>query len=247
MNNYDEAMMNRIKALEREVERLRVKESLNKSLADTYYLSVSMGGWNAVYDTWTYNAPGVINVVGVATDRYAVGDKLKLKIGGVQKYYYIIAVGATTITVTGGSDYTHEAGTVSEIYHSHQASPVGFAHWFSWVGTFTGWVAGSPSVYITRFSMTGKTVHFYISMSDGTSNANNATLTLPIIMANNGAPMVAPVGIAFDNGVLITSTVRWQINQTAPSLLAFYVNGSSTGFTTTGTKRFFCQGFYEAA
>ena len=41
MSNFDEVMLKRLTSLEREVERLRVKESLNKSLADTYYLAAS--------------------------------------------------------------------------------------------------------------------------------------------------------------------------------------------------------------
>ena len=41
MSGFDESMIRRMVAMEREIERLRVKESLNKSLADTYYLGVS--------------------------------------------------------------------------------------------------------------------------------------------------------------------------------------------------------------
>jgi hypothetical protein len=65
-------------------------------------------------------------------------------------------------------------------------------------------------------------------------------------MKNNGVPAVAPVGIAFDDGILVSSTTRWQINHTAPTILEFRLNGSYTGWTASGTKRFFCEGFYEA-
>ena len=41
MSGFDESMIRRMVAMEREIERLRVKESLNKSLADTYYLAAS--------------------------------------------------------------------------------------------------------------------------------------------------------------------------------------------------------------
>ena len=83
-------------------------------------------------------------------------------------------------------------------------------------------------------------------MSDGVSNATNAEITLPVGMKNNGVPAVAPVGIAFDDGILVSSTTRWQINHTAPTILEFRLNGSTYGWTASGTKRFFCEGFYEA-
>lgn len=41
MSNYDSSLITRIKVLEREVERLKIGEKINKTLLDTYYLGLT--------------------------------------------------------------------------------------------------------------------------------------------------------------------------------------------------------------
>lgn len=140
-------------------------------------------GWMLVLDTWTYASVTTITVPSGAALLYAVGDKIRLKQGAGYKYFYVIVVADTLLTVTGGSDYTVATPTaITDVYYSHATSPVGFPNIFSFTpvitagsGTFTT-VVGSIT-----FSIVGKLVGMTISISI-TTNGTAATFvssTLP--------------------------------------------------------------------
>ena len=79
MQNLSDTLLSiakEIAQLKREVERLRVKESLNKSLADTYYLGVSMGVWASYTPIWTASTTNPVLGNGSLIGRYCVVGKL---------------------------------------------------------------------------------------------------------------------------------------------------------------------------
>lgn len=212
-----------------------------------YLLSASTNypradGWIPVSATWTYASATTITVPSGATNIYSVGMGIRLTANSVVKQAYITKVENTLLTVAGDALTNYTFSAIS--YAPNPATAIGFPQWFNWTPTFTGW--SSVNTYVARYCVVGKMVHFILGMSDGVSNATNAEITLPVGMKNNGVPAVNTVGIAFDNGILVSSTTRWQINHTAPTILEFRLNGSNNGWTASGTKRFFCEGFYEA-
>ena len=118
MSDFDEKVIERLKRLEREVERLQVKERPDKT------------GWIPVSDTWTYVSATSFKITGKdVRDRFPKGTKIKLVQSGSQKYFYVIATAFstdTTITITGGSDYSLANEAISGQAYSYAAAPQGF-------------------------------------------------------------------------------------------------------------------------
>ena len=132
----------------------------------------SIDGWVGADETWTYISPSSFNISGDVTgQKYAVGDKIALKQGGAHKYFYISALptyssGVTTVTITGGSDYTLADAPITDNCYSKVATPVGFPQYFN-VATpaFTGISNGSggqPAVSTMRFTIMGRTCHAFV-------------------------------------------------------------------------------------
>lgn len=108
-------------------------------------------GWNTVSDTWTYASSTTITVPSGAASLYSVGDRIKLTQTSA-KYFYIVAVADTLLTVTGGSDYTVANATITSPFVSHVENPVGFPHWFAYTPT------GPTNTTLTgRFTLHGRT------------------------------------------------------------------------------------------
>lgn len=123
----------------------------------TVYVSGGGGGgtgdgWTAINDTWTYASATTITVPSGAESIYSVGDKIKLKQTTV-KYFYIVGVADTVLTVTGGSDYTVANATITSPYYSKAVTPVGFPNIFSY--TPTG-ISASNVTITGRFSVNGR-------------------------------------------------------------------------------------------
>ena len=88
-------------------------------------------GWCYDTDTWSYVSTTSFKVSGKDVRyRFPKGTKIKLVQSGATKYFYVIATaytsGNTTITITGGSDYTLANATISGQAYSYAAAPQGF-------------------------------------------------------------------------------------------------------------------------
>jgi hypothetical protein len=167
-----------------------------------------MDGWIGANETWTYASATTITVPSDATTRYSVGDKIKLTQTTV-KYFYVVAVSSTVLTVTGGTDYTVANAAISANYYSKAASPVGFPHWFAYTPTFTGFT-GSVPTGVTTFRVIGRECHLTFSgTANGTSNATGFTATLPITAATRTNAHWDSMASVTDNGT----------GQTAPGLV----------------------------
>jgi hypothetical protein len=82
-------------------------------------------GWIPADQSWAYASANTITVPSGATAIYSVGDKIKITQTTV-KYFYVTAVADTTLTVTGGTDYTVANDAITSPYYSKATSPVGF-------------------------------------------------------------------------------------------------------------------------
>lgn len=98
-------------------------------LNDKRFNEILTYGWQDPGETWTYASATTFTVSGDVTNKYAVGDKIKLTQTTV-KYFYITAVSYgspnTTITVNGGDSYTLANAAITANYYSKDDSPVGF-------------------------------------------------------------------------------------------------------------------------
>lgn len=141
----------------------------------------SDSGWREVTDSWAYASATTITVPTDATTKYSVGDKIRLTQSAAVKYFYVTAVAATVLTVTGGSDYTVANSAISAISYSKAESPLGFPDWFNYTPTWANLTVGNATV-TALFSMSGKTVTGTISYIHGTTSSVGAspTFTLPV-------------------------------------------------------------------
>lgn len=201
----------------------------------------SWNGWQDANDDWAYASATTITVLTGATSKYAKGDKITLVQAATTKYFYVVGVAATTLTITGGSDYTLTNDAITNNYYSHDANPVGFPDWFAYTATLVGF--SSTTINQTRFKIVGRSVILNVYIS-GTSNATSTTLTLPvtsITLANYNSNVMIH---AIDNGTA-AATVDYSTILSNDTIADLAHNDNNAGWTASGTKAvLFCQ-IYE--
>lgn len=167
------------------------------------------------------------------------GDKLYIDQSG-NKYFYITAVTFstdTTVTVTGGSDYTVANAVIVNPQFSKQGSPQGFPLRFNWSPTFSGFSA-SPSVAYAQFSITGGFVHaFFRTNGSGTSNSTSFTMSLPITAGIDDDNSAVRFFVVQDNGTVSGTPASGIVTGSTLTLQRLIAN--NTSWTASGTKQVF--------
>lgn len=173
---------------------------LTPSVLKTY---VHYDGWIAAGETWTYASASTFTVSGDVSAKYGPGDKIKLTQTTAKYFYVLSAVYSspnTTITVTGGSDYTVANAAITAPYYSHACSPVGFPDWFNWTPTLAGW-SSNPTDTVYKFRVSDRCVTIMVRQATvGVSNNTITTLTLPITPATVTNARWYSAGIGNDTG-----------------------------------------------
>lgn len=191
-------------------------------------------GWSALTETFTYASATTITIATGGTARFEIGDKLRFKQGAGYKYYYVVGVAATTLTVTGGSDYTVANSAITDVGLSRAASPVDFPEVFNWSPTQTGFSA-NPSGGVYQFRLDGVACTVFIRQpNNGTSNATTFTMTLPIAAKTLTDAIYMGYGIVVDNGGGATRG-RFEVPTASSTLSIYTLDGSA--FTASGGKR----------
>jgi hypothetical protein len=161
-------------------------------------------GWQLANESWTYASATTITVPSGAASKYAVGDKIKLTQTTV-KYFYIVTVADTLLTVTGGSDYTLVNAAISLNYYSHGSSPIGFPQYFNFTPTYVNLTVGAGT-NTGRFSMQGRQVYvtYHWVFGSGAAVSTGAGITAPVniadIYASTGNPIIGHINV-LDSGV----------------------------------------------
>jgi len=147
---------------------------------------VPENGWIPAEETWTYASSTTFTISGDKTGKYQKGDKIKLTQTSV-KYFYIIGVSYssnnTTITVTGGSDYSLANATITKPYFSKAENPQGFPQLFNWTPTIANYGGTLSSVVqnLKKFSISNGrchlTVHFSATIG---ATMDYITVTAPV-------------------------------------------------------------------
>jgi len=162
--------------------------------------------WEDANEAWTYLSATTITVPTNATTKYQTGDKIKLTQSATVKYFYIVGVTATVLTITGGSDYTFTNVAISANYYSKSQNPQGFPDWFNYTlttsvptGTYTG-----VTVYGARFNIKARTVscQFGFLGTLGGTIPNVIYHSLPVNALNLSDPQNFS-GVANDSEILL--------------------------------------------
>lgn len=183
-------------------------------------------GWISVSDSWTYGSATTITVPSDATTKYSVGDKIKCTNSGT-KYFYVTAVSATTLTVSGGSDYTVANAAISGISYSKVATPLSFPQWFNYTTTTTG-ITTTSGTLTGKFTMLSTTVFFKVKFTLGASSAitGSPTFTLPTTTTSFFATNQGVIGHAeFADSGVANYTGSLRLNST--TVAGVLVNGAS--------------------
>lgn len=199
--------------------------------------AASTDGWTADSVVWTYatgsgGGTATFTAPGDLTAQFAKGTRIKLTQSGTVKYFVVIgavfSTGTTTVTITGGSDYTLASAAISATYYSYASSPQGYPHWFNYAPTMVGWATNTPD--LARFAVVGRQC-FVDFTRESTSNATTVTFTTPILAASALTPFITC--IAKDNGGSYASG-RLYLND-----VSTFKAGPNTGtdiWTGSGTK-----------
>lgn len=146
-----------------------------------------LDGWIPAEQTWTYASASTITVPSGAASRYQKGDKIKITNNSATKYFYVVGVADTVLTVTGGSDYTVHDSAITNPYFSKIENPQGFPSQFAYTASYygTGGSAGSyaeSSYTQKKFYIKNARVYLdvYISIGNKGSWTGGVRVTLPV-------------------------------------------------------------------
>ena len=149
----------------------------------------NINGWINPGETWAYASATTITVPSGAAAKYSIGDKIKLTQTTV-KYFYVVAVADTVLTVNGGSAYTVANAAISANFYSKVATPVGFPHWFNFTPVWTNLTVGdgtNTGSFRIADGMVGFTLLF--TLGSTSSVASNPFVTAPVT-ANNSTQLI---------------------------------------------------------
>ncbi len=158
----------------------------NKTLTSPLFQG-SLDGWILADETWTYASSTTFTISGDLTGKYQKGDKIRLKQGGGYKYFYITAVshasGTTTVTVTGGNNYSLVNNTITDNFYSKAENPQGFPSFFTYTPTVTA-TGGSLGSYTSNglFNIKGgvATVVFGVNITNAGTGSDSINVSLPL-------------------------------------------------------------------
>jgi len=191
-------------------------------------------GWVEVSDTWAYASATTITVPTNATEFYQKGDRVRLKQGGAYKYYYIVTVAATLLTVTGGSDYTVANAAITDIAISRSFRPFGFPQRFDYVPTFAALTLGNGTL-VSQFSICDGWVDVFLRLTFGSTTAvtGASRFSPPVTMVGTIFDVLGS-GLALDNDVTLRHVLVPTINTTTEiSINRGFVDAGSNSRTTS--------------
>jgi len=189
-------------------------------------------GWQTVTDSWTYASASTITVPNGAANLYKKGDKIKFTQTTV-KYWYIISVADTVLTVAVNTDYVLANAAISSIFVSHQSTPIGFPSFFAYTPT------GPTNTTLTgRFTLNGTLCWVSIRgvMTGTPSWTNMHTLPIPASGDLLSPGTFLPCGTAgyLDSGTAnIANTISPVVNTSATVVSLFRNTTDSTVVSAT--------------
>lgn len=201
----------------------------------------ALDGWIPASETWTYASASTFTIVGDKTGTYNKGDRIKLT-NSTLKYFVVSSVsyggGNTTVTVFGGNTYSLVNSAITLPYYSKVPAPNGYPSSFQWTSTMGGWTTTTTT---TQLAVYGQMCYFFYDVT-GTSNATNATLSLPIAVVLTGTSMQQKIAFARDNGTAIDTGIA-QAN--AGTTLNLWRTAATITWTSSGTKSMIGVFMYE--
>lgn len=207
---------------------------------------VGSDGWvDDTSETWTYAsfaagppAVGTFTVPGDVRAKYTIGSRIKL-VQTTTKYFVVSADPTydgtkTTVTISGGTDYTLANAAIAGNFHSYVTNPQGFPGWFNFDGGVTGFSSTTSLVF--RFTLAGRTCFIY-ALAQGTSNATTKTFVLPLPFTAAAGPVLDIPCQVTNNGTASASYGTIFLTSGSTNAQVFR-DPSDLGWSASGTARY---------
>jgi len=206
-----------------------------------------VAGWDAwmpAEQTWTYASATTITIPAGGAAKYAKGDKIKLTQTTV-KYFSIVGVADTVLTITAGTSYTLVDAAISANYYSKVENPQGFPDWFDWTPTWTGrgsLTTTSVTNHLARFRISGKTLTCQLKTNLTTGGTTDIQIyfTAPVNLLQATANWQTFHGWAYTGG--ITWIALGSMNVDATHIALFRYDGANWGLAAISVG---ASGSYE--
>jgi hypothetical protein len=189
------------------------------------WIPVTIAG---VAETWTYSSVsgilGTITVTSDATTRFQKGDKIKFTQSATVKYFYVTSVTATTIVVTGGTDYTLTNVAISQIFISRIENPFGYPSQFNdWIAPtlLNSWANFGAGYNTAGYRLNIKTNKVELKGLVKSGSPTTSTIfTLPIGYRSANTQFIVTESNSLLGGVTIGTTGDIQANVGSSSWLS---------------------------
>lgn len=201
-------------------------------------------GWTTDPATWTYASASTFTVTGDQTAKFSKGTRIKLT-QTTTKYFVVVgsvfSSGTTTVTITGGSDYSLANAAITTPFYSYQANPQGWPQYFNYTPIWSSDTTQPTIGNGTRsglFQVVGDIVFARATLTPGSTSTFGTgiyALGLPVPYAG----LVNGMGDLIDTGVkeysaicragITTSDVAFQPPSGAGGTLQYW--GPTTPWT----------------
>lgn len=191
-------------------------------------------GWTTAPGTWTYASPTTITVPSGAASIYQKGDRIKLT-QTTAKYFAIVDVADTLLTVTGGSDYSVANAAITSPYYSHQANPLGYPGSFAYTPTITSEVGTFTTTSATaKFSVLGTRCFYTFAVTVTTVGSATGGMDVTVPIAADAIQTYPAYG--FNNAT--GSALMGEVNATSAIRIKKYDNSqpATTGGNVHGSS-----------
>lgn len=200
-------------------------------------LGSSVGsGWVSVPGSWTYASSNTINIPSDGTLIYQKGDFIRWKQGGAYKYAVAQSVAATLLTLIPSADYSVANAPITDIGYCHGGNPYGWPGQFNWTPTLVGFSADPPNAIYRYRTYQNRIELSIVQPTNGTSNAANFTISLPVAAQTMTNYQVVGVGgFVVNNGVPVNGGAVYI--QSAATTMLVYTDQIGTLWATSNGKR----------
>lgn len=220
-------------------------------------------GYIDATETWTYVSATTFKITGTDVSvKFPVGTRVRLT-QTTAKYFYVTACTFstdTTVTVTGGSDYTLANAAITSPMYSYLSSPQSFPQWFNYVPAWTNLTIGNATTTY-RFNMYDKTIRLYFKVTLGTTSSISGlpNFTLPVTASSSmptsgGSPLgtawYEDAGVNNNAGIIdlnATTTARLLVFTADTTYGRFAGVSSTVPFTFGNTDIIAGNAVYEVA
>jgi hypothetical protein len=148
-------------------------------------IGVPNNDWNSYpKGSFVYGSSTTVSVSGLSiSDLFQVGDKIRLVQGGNTKYFYIVLISGSTLTLSGGDDYVLANELITEFSSSRLGTPSGFPTKFNYTATILNGTFQNQSL---KFSISGNIVQITggCSIITSTSGTPSVRISYPFNLRN---------------------------------------------------------------